>query len=676
MATTTTAQPKRDGDEEPLVLLTICVELIEVTTTRMISSTSSSSGGGGEGDVARKVTRSEARIGDPILLQRPVPLSFITDPTTTKACDLLAIDMNVGDELAEFSLDLRLRNVTTLFGAPLAHISDPGPPRLRFTGNLPKLRSARRAMQRLYGFTHLVGAAANHSLQYVLGLTGTAQESGNMVFGPKRLVALEQAVSRGWGGVQPLFRFSMLRALDVSDTFFGDVGFSVVLTAVHLCQRIEVLGIARVGITGRTIPNLVATLLRHDGVESIDIRGNELLEISGEDLLRLPRNNVRITQVNAAEGNGFSKYITRRLERYCRDNLDAFNSDPLNPFGAACSYISDAKDIPDDLWQTVSELWLALTATASLLHKAEHMALLKGDLLSSGSAESNERKLQMAEQLMQDVSAVDEEGVLRERMAADAPEEKEEENEEESNSHSAHLRSRKFKKDDKRSIENDFLIPPTATAPLLSLVWWRAFEQVISKIDDPMVLLAFAPVAKPVVTRQEIPREKKKKRSDKNSNKKVEKTDDEEGAAAAAINAADATNQAAAESNEAEEQEEDALVQIQDDQVDEATLDHLEHFNDVLRHKARQQWQTSLLRAFVVALPFAHKSWHHVRGALIGIGESLRGIGVTLVDLRRFHLALVEALKIEVGVSSFDVVRQAAWAQVASLVFRTLMLDC
>ena len=41
------------------------------------------------------------------------------------------------------------------------------------------------------------------------------------------------------------------------------------------------------------------------------------------------------------------------------------------------------------------------------------------------------------------------------------------------------------------------------------------------------------------------------------------------------------------------------MLQIQDDQVDADTRDQLDHFNDVLRYKARQQFQTTLLRALV-----------------------------------------------------------------------------
>jgi hypothetical protein len=376
--------------------------------------------------------------------------------------------------------------------------------------------------------------------------------------------------------------------------------------------------------------------MNHDGLEALDISCNDLTEQSGEDFLRLPRNNPRITMMDVS-GNAFSKYITARVARYCQENINTFNQDPLNPFGAACSYLRDARDISDQHWDFVSELWLALTALYS--------------------SKSNPRKPEQHGELVmimkneeEYIKNIDQEGNHRARngvvMANDATA--------------------------SREHDDEFLIPPVATAPLLSLVWWRAFEQIVNKIDDPMVLLSFAPLAKPSVTRREIPVDEDKKK--KLRKQQQEKRDAENGGQTRHHTGSseeddddDENNQQDESSNNQKQEEE------QEEEIDE-TEEELNHINDLLRHKARQQFQTTVLRAFIIAVPFAQKSWHHVENALYGLGESLRALGVTMVDLRRFHLALINALKVEIGEQGFDISRhQTAWVQVSSLIFRKLM---
>ena len=646
--------------------------------------------------------------GEAVSVFRDVPVQLLfgkgggvgAAPAAPAAAELQAIEMQIG--AIDCVLQLTLRNVSALFETPLASIVDPGPPRLRFIGNLPQHKVARRAMQRLYGFTHLA-SVAYHTLQYTLRLTGTANASGSVVFGPKRLSVLAAAIARGWGSAlevppqpqqqqqqqqaqapspcsmlpRPLFRYSLLRQLDVSNTFFGDVGFAVILSVIHVAQRLEDLNVSRCGFTARTVPLLVQTLLRHDGIEALNVSHNELMEASGEDLLRLPRNNCRVIAVDAA-GNSFSSYVTGRLARYCRENLELFNDDPLNPFGKGCAYLSDAGDITDAMWTSVEDLWLAMTALPNA-RRPEHCALLKAVAAAAAAAADDVDDATMtkgksgtgagvvvaaadsdggdvagsdaARQLARAVAASD----ARDRLGT-------------ADSNAESVKSAAF-----AGGNDDFLLPPAATAPLLSLVWWRALERIAPTIDDPMILQCFAPLAKPTVTRPAPPPATTKEGGGGGGG----------GAPSAAAATADAAASAAGDDEESQtdsnnasgDDGNDEFLSIVVDGAGERTSSSFlpDARSDMLRHRARQLFQCTVLRAFVVAVPFGRRSWYHVRSALTSVGESLRNVDVSAVDLRRFHVALLGALKVEVGSAVMDVARQTAWTQVSSLVFRCLV---
>ncbi|KAG5505659.1 hypothetical protein JKF63_04994 [Porcisia hertigi] len=156
-------------------------------------------------------------------------------------------------------------------------------------------------------------------------------------------------------------RWNALRVADLRPELLGEVAFAPLLVTLAHCTNLCALYADGNHLGDLTCARLSALFRRHRYLSCVSVCKNAIHEAGGEQLLRLARNNLRITSL-LCHGNYFSDALRSRIEEVARKNASVIAQDPLNIFSPNYDYLNDLSSLPESLQQQGLQTWAMLSA--------------------------------------------------------------------------------------------------------------------------------------------------------------------------------------------------------------------------------------------------------------------------------------------------------------------------
>ncbi|GET88254.1 hypothetical protein, conserved [Leishmania tarentolae] len=156
-------------------------------------------------------------------------------------------------------------------------------------------------------------------------------------------------------------RWNTLTVVDLRPILLGEDAFAPLLVTLAYCTNLRALYADGNHLGDFTCARLSALFRRHRYLACVSLSKNTIHEAGGEHLLRLVRNNLRVTSM-PCQGNFFSDALRRRIEEVTRRNAGVIARDPLNIFSSSYDYLTDLSSLPNSLQQQALRIWTMLSA--------------------------------------------------------------------------------------------------------------------------------------------------------------------------------------------------------------------------------------------------------------------------------------------------------------------------
>ncbi|AYU78486.1 hypothetical protein conserved [Leishmania donovani] len=156
-------------------------------------------------------------------------------------------------------------------------------------------------------------------------------------------------------------RWNTLTVVDLRPALLGEDAFAPLLVTLAYCANLRALYADGNHLGDLTCARLSALFRRHRYLARVSLSKNTIHEAGGEQLLRLVRNNLRITSM-PCQGNYFSDALRSRIEEVARRNASVIAQDPLNIFSASYDYLTGLSSLPNSLQQQGLRTWAMLSA--------------------------------------------------------------------------------------------------------------------------------------------------------------------------------------------------------------------------------------------------------------------------------------------------------------------------
>ncbi|CAJ1023923.1 hypothetical protein, conserved [Leishmania lindenbergi] len=156
-------------------------------------------------------------------------------------------------------------------------------------------------------------------------------------------------------------RWNALTVVDLRPTLLGEDAFAPLLVTLAYCPNLRAVYADGNHLGDLTCARLSVLFRRHRYLACISLSKNVIHEAGGAQLLRLVRNNLRITSM-PCQGNFFSDEMRSRIEEVARKNASVIAQDPLNVFSSSYDYLTDLSSLPKSLQQQGLRTWAMLSA--------------------------------------------------------------------------------------------------------------------------------------------------------------------------------------------------------------------------------------------------------------------------------------------------------------------------
>ncbi|CAJ1008269.1 hypothetical protein Q4I28_003582 [Leishmania naiffi] len=156
-------------------------------------------------------------------------------------------------------------------------------------------------------------------------------------------------------------RWNAFTVVDLRPTLLGEDAFAPLLVTLAYCPNLRAVYADGNHLGDLTCARLSVLFRRHRYLACISLSKNVIHEAGGAQLLRLVRNNLRITSM-PCQGNFFSDEMRSRIEEVARKNASVIAQDPLNVFSSSYDYLTDLSSLPESLQQQGLRTWAMLSA--------------------------------------------------------------------------------------------------------------------------------------------------------------------------------------------------------------------------------------------------------------------------------------------------------------------------
>ncbi|KAK7200155.1 hypothetical protein NESM_000066200 [Novymonas esmeraldas] len=156
-------------------------------------------------------------------------------------------------------------------------------------------------------------------------------------------------------------RWNTLTVMDLRPALLGEDAVAPLLLTLAHCTNLRAFYADANHLGDLTCARLRALFCRHRYLACVSLTKNVVHEAGGEELLRLVRNNLRITSL-PCDGNYLSAALRSRIDGVARKNAAVIADDPLNIFSQNYGYLTDLSSLPVSLQQQGLQTWAMLSA--------------------------------------------------------------------------------------------------------------------------------------------------------------------------------------------------------------------------------------------------------------------------------------------------------------------------